>query len=648
VAPTGGGLEPLPARWVWFLTVAASIAVVGAVLVAPYLPSQDGPQHLYLAHLSIHYSDPGSIYAETYRPTQAVTAQGFNFLYSPLAELLPWRRALQVTLGIILLGWSWAFVALTRALRPERFVLGLLGFATAFQWALYMGFFSFLISTSVSLAIIALALRFSTWDLRHRVLLGVLVTLQGVFHLFGAQVTLLFLGVLTLVRHERGRWLREVGTLALISLPIAWLVARTAGAFSASSNLPSAGPDAPLPVAERLLLIRGVFVGGPAWRGWPVFVLALVALASWSYRWRRGRGSRDELALGVTSALLLSAGVLAPLHLATWQFFSPRFLPLGVMLALPLLSVEALTRRFARLASVGAIVLFSGASLAWSGWFNRAAYEQCRNSLAGLEQPIRRQGYRLPVVLQAACERDVHPTIAEAYPFVEPVTNIGALYAVEQGGVVPYTFTARADLHPFVLTDQAKASLPPVSPRSQFWWVYENRLTRLDERARFPLTTTLASQGSRFEDVLFHGLEEDRQVFLQRGFRTVWDSGKMAILQFEGCTLDLTVESAAEPKHPTLLEYSWFPSDSVFSAPPILAKAFAGTGTATASLRGVPCGVVRLRVFVDEDESADLSAADTTCERSEQDGAVLFDVSRESPHFRCRLPPKPVDRPGLR
>ena len=83
----------------WWLFGLASLGIVAASFAAPYLPTHDGPQHLYLAHIGKHYSERGSLYAEVYRPTKSMTALGFSLVYGPLLEVMSWRRALQTTLG---------------------------------------------------------------------------------------------------------------------------------------------------------------------------------------------------------------------------------------------------------------------------------------------------------------------------------------------------------------------------------------------------------------------------------------------------------------------------------------------------------------------------------------------------------------------
>lgn len=603
----------------WWLFGLASLGIVAASFAAPYLPTHDGPQHLYLAHIGKHYSERGSLYAEVYRPTKSMTALGFSLVYGPLLEVMSWRRALQTTLSIIGLAWSWGFVALVRAVRPERTVLGLLGFATAFQWATYMGFFSYVLSLSLTFSCAALAIRRDDWTLRHRLMIAGLLSIQGVAHVFGAHVTSLFLLVLVLVRHGVRDWPRQLALLASMGLPVALLTLQAAGYLGESTPLRPQPPDARIGFLEQLLLLRGLFAGGPPWRGWIPVLLAFGALGS--FLSRAITRSRHERAVAVVAGLLLAAGVLCPVHLSQWEYFSPRFLAPGVMLALPLLPLERLGLSSSALGR-GAVSLFAGASLAWSIGFNRDSFQKCADVYGGADAPIRRRGFRLPLALRSVCEATELDARASAFPFVRRAANLGAAYASAHGGLVPYAFAMIPQLHGFVVRDEVKGRLPPVPPRALFWSVFENPATKLAFSERRSISVQLAEDGTEYEDVLLHGDAEDESVFLELGYRPVYRKGRMSILQFEGCALDVELSIAQRPGHATLIEHVWVPGDRIHSHPAVPPQSYDDVGRARASLRGLPCGDVRVRAFVDTDGSGTFSAGESVCVEAGPDGWV--------------------------
>lgn len=603
----------------WGLLALASIGIVVAAFIAPYLPTHDGPQHLYLAHIGKHYSDPGSLYAEVYRPTRAMTALGFSLVYGPLLEVMSWRRALQTTLAIIGLAWSWGFVALVRAVRPQRTILGLLGFATAFQWATYMGFFSYVLSLALTFCCAALAIRRDGWTPRHRLMIAGLLSVQGVAHVFGAQVTSLFLLVLVLVRHRGREWPKQLALLAAMGLPVGLLTLQAAGYMGESTPLRPQPPDAPIGFSEQLLLVRGLFAGGPLWRGWVPVLLAVGALGALLSR--SITRSRDERAVAIVAGLLLAAGVLAPVHLSQWEYFSPRFLAPGVMLALPLLPLERLGVSSSPVGR-GAIALFTGASLAWSIGFNRDSFRKCADVYSGLDAPIRRRGFRLPLALRSVCEATELDPRASAFPFVRRAGNLGTVYAAAHGGLVPYAFAMIPQLHAFVLRDEIKGRLPPVPPRALFWSVFENPATRLASSERRSISAQLAEDGTEYEDVLLHGDEEDERVFLGLGYRPLYRQGRMSILQFEGCSLEVELKSAQRPSHATLIEHAWVAGERIHAHPALPPRSYDDAGRARASLRGLPCGEVRVRAFVDTDGSGTFSAGESVCVEAGPDGWV--------------------------
>ena len=61
---------PFPPPWMLPLVgfVVVSALVVGSFFVVPYLPTNDGPQAIFSAHVENHFGDPGSIFPRQLHP----------------------------------------------------------------------------------------------------------------------------------------------------------------------------------------------------------------------------------------------------------------------------------------------------------------------------------------------------------------------------------------------------------------------------------------------------------------------------------------------------------------------------------------------------------------------------------------------------
>ena len=447
-APPGVPVEAAASDKVLFAlaTGLASALLLVAIWIVPVIPTNDGPQHVYAAHVSAHYDDPAAGYWKYYELAVPVTNIGFSTMFSVLEGFLPWRHALRVTLTVIVLTWSWGFMSLVLAIDRRRWALGLLGFATALNWSFYMGIWNFVLAIGLGFATLALAIRRSAPESLDRFFVAVLLLLGALSHVVAAVFTGAVLVLVVLFRTPPERRIRELGLLLATGAPMAAIVGLVA---RSSSTLSAPGPT-PIgtlwvPLSERLAQFGACFAGGPAWRAWGVVAFAALGLCDVAVRMRRRKAARHEVALFVGAALMTAAALTTPFHLRVWQFFSPRFLPFAVLGLVPLFAVH---RRGPRIAVLALAASYAGSSIGWSIHYHRALAAQVTDALAGIDQPIRRAGPRLPIMLDPLAGR---AALRDGpMPYTEPLRNIGNLYATEQGGVVPYTFTATRELHELV------------------------------------------------------------------------------------------------------------------------------------------------------------------------------------------------------
>jgi hypothetical protein len=259
-----------------------------------------------------------------------------------------------------------------------------------------------------------------------------------------------------------------------------------------------------------------------------------------------------------------------------------------------LLAVERVRKRALKAALLGAVALYSAMAIGWSLQHHRTLAAQAADALAGLDQPIRRVGPRLPIVLEPLAGR---ATLVDGpFPFTEPLRNVGQLYATEQGGVVPYTFTLAPQIHELVSRPNA---MPPVPDRS-FWKAFLPGSGAHEAELR-AIVAHLAAHGAAFQDVIVVAHPWVLDAFAARGYEVDWRRGDAMIARFRGCPLKLVVRGAradglAEGGTPGVLltaEYGW---------PPLLEPVWAtnvpvdASGDVIIELPRPPCGGVWVRV----------------------------------------------------
>jgi hypothetical protein len=309
----------------WLACMAlASVGLVCSLWVVPYLPTNDGPQHILSVHIENHYSDAGSLYPEFYRVLPQFAEKGFALVFAPLESILPWRVALRVTLSLMALAFAWGFalVALSIDSSPTRRLTAMLGFAIALPWSLYMGLFQFVIGTTFGLYTLAFVLRRPPTTNARRIVLSLMLLVQGVCHMFTAVLTGVVVLVLAVVAGPKEARAREVGRMALVGTPALALLGL---AFQQRNVQRSEQQTFDWSLGVRFSEISRWFVPGPGARAWLILALTVTAIAATLVRARRVKVARTELAIAWLAVAFFVLTLCAPLHMPSWQFFSPRY-----------------------------------------------------------------------------------------------------------------------------------------------------------------------------------------------------------------------------------------------------------------------------------------------------------------------------------
>jgi hypothetical protein len=180
--------------------IALAAAMLGSLWIVDYVPTSDGPNHVLSGWLSVHLHDPGRGYDAFVERGAPVSNWAFHAVFSALLRVLGWRDALRVTLSIGALLWASGFASVVLALRRERAVVGLLGFATALSWAFYMGLFSYWMTIGIDLLVLGFFLRRRIPSLPEWAAVGAALWLAMLAHSFAAMLLGLMLGVVALLR----------------------------------------------------------------------------------------------------------------------------------------------------------------------------------------------------------------------------------------------------------------------------------------------------------------------------------------------------------------------------------------------------------------------------------------------------------------
>ena len=648
--PAGGATPPprpvgcftrllLPAIAVYFV-----IRAIAAFARPDYLPTHDGPHHILSAWLVGHANDAGSGYLQFVEPGHPFTALGFLSLFHLFEPSLGWQAATSAVLGCIVALWSVGGFLLARKVEPHRAWLGLFAAATAGQWVLYMGFFSF--AVGLGLALFTLLAALSRERLSWPVVFGTsaLLTLVALCHVAVAAMTGLAVLAIFVARERPSRRTRGVVGAMIAGLPAAIIAALTASgvaAVDAASQGALATPPWPAGLGDRFFLLARTFTPGTTDRELVPLFAALTGIIITALDLRSRRARPLDVALAATSLLLFALALASPINLLSWQFFSPRPMPLAVMLGILTLPLERFGR-FTKLIFVVWLLWFTAGSLQWTEEHNRKLDAAAKPALAGLQAPLQRSGPRLPLIAEPMGLAG--PVDAEAeVPFAQPLINVGLLYAVAQGGMAPYFFANIPQGHPFVFKGAFESLFPPV-PARDFWRILRDPSTPPDSPQKQAVRSVMAAFGAAYEDVILYGSPADVEGVERRGYVADVKQGGLFIGRFTGCPMRLSVIGAPAGAK-VRSELGWFPAlAATWSEQKVAAAAVAaGSGELAATEvtfapTGAPCGAVWVRAYADANGSGRWEKGEPVCRGAGPEGFIVVE-RREAGDLQCQLAP---------
>jgi hypothetical protein len=532
------------AEIVYYAALVASFALGLATLwCVDYLPTNDGPQHIFLGHAENLYGEPNSIYGQQLIPQLQFAGRGFALWWNPLEPLFGFRAATRVVLSLF---YSWGFVGyalLVHALGKTRRWLALLGCGVALSWPLYMGFLPYYAGLGIGLLLLGFVARRDAFDRRAAIISGAALALQFVHHAFTVVPTILCLCILVAVRSERSERKRALVRLGLCLVP----------AGLGLLSLVWFRPENPAglqefhwePLARRLLILPRVLWSGSALTRWLGNLLVAAGFIAGLTRFRRLEPAERAYVLcaGAAAVLLLTLPIVIP----GWQFFNVRFAPFFVVFTLPLIPLERLKRPALQ---GGLCALAAACFVASAVGFHRSLRAACADDLAGLSVPVTRTGFRFPLVLDPFCGLPRDATQAPV-PFLGPARHLGALYATAQGGTIPNPFAQVFAIHNFTVRRGDQAPRVPIPDGELFRFGEET--SRLENApARKNLLENVVLHAQSYDDLLLFGATDADVASLGAyGFRPGFRQGTFAMLELEACKIEVVVED--HPNAPVIL-----------------------------------------------------------------------------------------------
>ncbi|HET7785933.1 MAG TPA: hypothetical protein VFL36_08170 [Myxococcales bacterium] len=441
----------LPQELIWPLLLAlATAAAIVPFWSSELLPYQDAPQHIAAVRVLADYHAPGLAFDRWFQPDLGrLEYLGFYLPAALIARVSSAEAAVRVVLSLVAVAWVAAFWMFLGAMGRDRrlAVFAPVVFHTA---PLYLGFFNFVESVPLAVALVALTereLRNPTWRRAAVLAPGAAVLLW--LHPSALAFALAAAAVLALTS---GRTPRQMARALAAYLPSLLLLAAWAMRALAERDGPGAQARTPPHWLGLKLQVLDLLRFGNVLAGtWDeVFVLGLAALFAAAVavpgRPRLQRGYR----LPLLALLTLAAYMVAPFDMGYMGYIHLRALPFLMLLiiASPSIAPGRVTG-FILGAAAALTVAYSLELSACYRAFDREAQVGELSQVLRAAQP----GKRLIAIIEATQSRVMQ---FQAY------LHFAAYYEVQRGGRARYNFAET----PWTPVRFRKGTEPVPLPRS--------------------------------------------------------------------------------------------------------------------------------------------------------------------------------------
>jgi len=373
--------------------VFAATVVLVALLpwTVAHWPSQDGQNHLAVAHVMMHYGDEGSPFPEYLSiQTQIRPSTALYEVLCLAGRFMPLQTAEKALVSIALALLPFSLLLFVRRACPRRAVNTMLGLPFVVGWAFAMGFLNFQIALGLGVAALALgwppppgAAEGQRISWRHAAA-SFLYLLCVWFHPVAALITGLAIVVL-----EWRNLLRPAHFLRILVVVGPAALFLVGGYLAAGAQPEGSAAQAGTQFADWATVIGGMFEYNIAYTPFELAprLVALSLLLPFAYRAIRAdppQGASSEAAIGRLLLVFLLLYSVFPSSLHGWGYASTRFF-LYALLLLPA-AAEIPARIGRRLVVLGPALTIVVLAIQWP--FIRRASGQMQDVLeAGASIP---------------------------------------------------------------------------------------------------------------------------------------------------------------------------------------------------------------------------------------------------------------------
>lgn len=533
------------------IAVAVSAVVLAALVAAvvlgvPLFVTNDGPQGTFQAYVEAHHGDPSSIVARQLDLGVGLGGRGHQLVYRAIAAVVPFPRAYAATQIVHALSVAGGTFALARAVAGRTTPLALAGFALAFGWSFFMGFFPFVVGLGGGLFVVALAVASPRPMLLRRVAVSALLALDLVLgHPVAAATAFVVVAAVVVSRaqaeedpEERPDRQRDAWTwMGLTALPFVVVAILLATAGREMAEVKESSQLAWPTFREWIAATPKLAAPGIGVFGW-----GFVALAAFALLRALRRPDATTRALAGVGLLFLAVALFGPLDAPGWQYLAPRFFVPAFALAIAVTAAHV-----PRVAGWVAAVAVSALALFGARRASTHYASACHDAIDGLFQPIPRRGMQLPILFDSMCGL---PTDASAnvVPHLQPALHLHALFAVHHGGSVPFVFAGPPMVHLLTARNPPPAPVPPL----ELWGLAKDGPITGDAKVRARAVDELLGYGLSYENVLFFGAtDRDEAQLRARGYATDVRRGSFLSARGASCAVDVVVP--VRPKDPPVM-----------------------------------------------------------------------------------------------
>lgn len=419
----------LSADLIWPLVVAlATAAAVVPFWSSELLPYQDAPQHIAAVRVLADYHTPGLAFERWFQPDLGrLEYLGFYLPAAAIARVTSAETAVRVVLSLIAVAWVGAFWMFLGAMGRDR-RLAVFAPALLHTAPLYLGFFNFVESVPLALALVALTEReLGVPSLRRALVLAAGAAVLLWLHPSALAFALAAAAVLALTS---GRTPRQMGRALSPYLPaLLLLCAWAVRALAARDGAGAAARTPPHWFGARVQVLDLLRFGNVLAGHWDeIFMVALAALFAAAVavpgRPRLQRGFRVPL----LALLTFAAYMVAPFDIGYMGYISLRALPFLMVLIIASPSIAARRPTSFILGAVAALTVAYSLKLAAS---YRAFDREAEVSELSLVLRAAEPGKRLIALIGDTGSRVVQ---FQAY------LHFAAYYELQRGGRARYNF----------------------------------------------------------------------------------------------------------------------------------------------------------------------------------------------------------------